>query len=71
MCVVGFYIFGVLVGIICQHFGIDFVWLKRVDTDICLEASKGCGRCVSVPTEHDALFDVVGEVSAFKHHDAA
>lgn len=41
MCVVGFYIFGVLVGIICQHFGIDFVRVCRVDAKIFLETYEG------------------------------
>jgi hypothetical protein len=68
---VGFYIFGVLVGIICQHFGIDFVWLCRMDAKIFFEACKGCVVAVSVWHEQYAFFDVVRLVGAYKHHDAA
>jgi hypothetical protein len=62
---------GVLVGIICQHFGIGFVWVYRMDAEIFLEGGEGCAVLALVAQEKYAFFGVVGEVGAYKQHDAA
>jgi hypothetical protein len=62
---------GVLVGIICQHFDIGFVWVCWMDAEIFLEGGEGCVVLAPVTQEKYAFFDVVWLVGACKQHEAA
>jgi hypothetical protein len=62
---------GMLVGIICQHFGIGFEWVCWMDAKISFEEGEGCAVLALVAQEKYTFFDVVRLVGAHKQHDAA